>query len=97
MGTLQWCSFFDRACRTQMDGTQILNTASSMLETHGETAKFLIAQKMDDAMLAGDGQAYDDWCMIAKAMNLMTLARKEAVARPKIVEPVPMAAAFKAA
>ena len=37
-----------------MDGTQILNTASSMLETHGEAAKFLIAQKMDDAMLAGD-------------------------------------------
>jgi len=79
-----------------MDGTQILNTASSMLETHGENAKFLIAQKMDDAMLAGDGQAYDDWCMIAKAMSLMTMARKEAAARPKTVEPV-MPAAFKAA
>ena len=79
-----------------MDGTQILNTASSMLETHGETAKFLIAQKMDDAMQAGDGQAYDDWCMVAKAMHLMTMARKEAAARPKTVEPVSLGA-FKAA
>jgi hypothetical protein len=80
-----------------MDGTQILNTASSMLEAHGETAKFLIAQKMDDAMLAGDGQAYDDWCMVAKALNLMTIARKEAAARPKHVETVSMAARFRAA
>ena len=79
-----------------MDGTQILNTASSMLETHGETAKFLIAQKMDDALLANDGQAYDDWCMIAKAMSLMSTARKEAAARPKLVEPVSLGA-FKAA
>lgn len=80
-----------------MDGTKILNTASSMLETHGESAKFLIAQKMDDALLAGDGEAYDDWCMIAKAMNLMTMARKEAAARPKHVESVSMAARFRAA
>lgn len=80
-----------------MDGTQILKTASGMLETHGETAKFLIAQKMDDAMLAGDGQGYDDWCMVAKAMTLMSMARKEAVARPKQVESVSMAAAFRAA
>ena len=79
-----------------MDGTQILNTASSMLETHGDTAKFLIAQKMDDAMLAGDGQAYDDWCMVAKAMSLMSTARKEAAARPKLAEPVSLGA-FKAA
>ena len=79
-----------------MDGTKILNTASSMLETHGESAQFLIAQKMDDALLAGDGEAYDDWCMIAKAMNLMTMARKEAAARPKKVEPI-LPAAFKAA
>ena len=47
-------------------------------------------------MLAGDGQAYDDWCMVAKAMNLMTMARKEAAARPKTVEPMPLAA-FRAA
>ena len=80
-----------------MDGTQILNTASSMLETHGESAKFLIAQKMDDAMLAGDGQAYDDWCMVAKAMSLMMTARKEAAARPKHVESLSMAARFRAA
>ncbi len=80
-----------------MDGTQILNTASSMLETHGEHAKFLIAQKMDDAMLAGDGQAYDDWGMIAKAMSLMTMARKEAVAKPVKKTEVIMPAAFKAA
>ena len=79
-----------------MDGTQILNTASSMLEAHGETAKFLIAQKMDDALLANDGQAYDDWCMVAKALSLMTTARKEAAARPKTVKPVSLGA-FKAA
>ena len=80
-----------------MDGTQILNTASSLLEAHGESAKFLIAQKMDDALLSGDGQAYDDWAMIAKAMSLMTTARKEAAARPKHVETVSMAARFRAA
>lgn len=80
-----------------MDGSQILNTASGMLETHGEGARFLIAQKMDDAMLAGDGQAYDDWCMVAKALELMSMARKEAAARPKKrAEPV-LPAAFKAA
>jgi hypothetical protein len=80
-----------------MDGTQILNTASGMLETHGEHAKFLIAQKMDDAMLAGDGQAYDDWCMIAKAMSLMTMARKDAAAKPAQKADVILPAAFKAA
>ena len=46
--------------------------------------------------MAGDGQAYDDWCMIAKAMTLMTMARKEAAARPKTVEPVSLGV-FKAA
>ncbi len=79
-----------------MDGTTILTTASSLLETHGENAKFHIAQKMDDAMLTGDGKAYDDWCMVAKAVNLMTLTRVEAkAAKP---EPMPLAArTFKAA
>ena len=89
------CSFLTGFTK-HMDGKQILNTASSLLEAHGESAKFLIAQKMDDALLSGDGQAYDDWAMIAKAMSLMTMARKEAAARPKNAEPV-LPAAFKAA
>jgi len=37
-----------------MDGTAILNTASSMLETYGDGAKFHIAEQMDRALESGD-------------------------------------------
>lgn len=81
-----------------MNGTEILTTASRMLETHGVNAKFLIAQKMDDAMVAGDGQAYDDWCMIAKAVNLMSQTRDVAKqVKPETMAPVIVPRAFKAA
>jgi hypothetical protein len=70
-----------------MDGTFILNTASSMLETFGENAKFHIAEEMDRAMEAGDGAAYDQWCLVAKAVELMTMTRKEnAAAKPEKTE-----------
>ena len=81
-----------------MNGTEILTTASRMLETHGANAKFLIAQKMDDAMVMGDGQAYDDWCMVAKAVILMAKTREEAKrTRKDPLDPITVPAAFRAA
>ena len=81
-----------------MNGTEILTTASRMLESHGANAKFLIAQKMDDAMVMGDGQAYDDWCMVAKALHLMSQTREEAKrAKPETVAPIAVPRAFRAA
>ena len=61
-----------------MDGTAILTTASSMLETYGADAKFHIAERMDQAMQSGDGAAYDEWAMVAKAVALMSMSRGEA-------------------
>jgi hypothetical protein len=70
-----------------MDGTFILNTASSMLETFGDKAKFHIAEEMDRAMEAGDGAAYDQWCLVAKAVELMAMTRQEAAAaKPETAE-----------
>ena len=70
-----------------MDGTFILNTASSMLETFGDKAKFHIAEEMDRAMEAGDGTAYDQWCLVAKAVELMAMTRQEAAtAKPAKTE-----------
>lgn len=81
-----------------MNGTEILTTASRMLETHGANAKFLIAQKMDDAMVMGDGQAYDDWCMVAKAVHLMAQTREDAKReRSENLPPVVVPRAFRAA
>jgi hypothetical protein len=69
-----------------MDGTAILNTASDLLEAYGENAKFHIAEQIDFALQSDDGAGYDHWCMVAKAVSLMSMARTEAsVARPEPV------------
>ena len=85
----------------KMDGTVILNTASSMLETYGESAKFHIAAQIDRALEAeeGDGARYDgELCLVAKAISLMTMTRQEAAAaKPaKVATPV-ISRAFRAA
>ena len=81
-----------------MNGTAILNTASSMLETYGEGAKFHIAEQMDRALESGDGATYDRLCMVAKAIALMTMTRQEvAAAKPEKAAAVPALRAFRAA
>jgi hypothetical protein len=70
-----------------MDPQNILTTASSMLETHGENAKFMVAEHIDRALEAGDGAAHDEWCLIGKAIALMSMPRAEtpaAKAAPKV-------------
>jgi hypothetical protein len=81
-----------------MDGTVILNTASSMLETYGDSAKFHVAAEMDRALETGDGAAYDQLCLVAKAISLMSMTRQEAAAiKPaKVATPV-ISRTFKAA
>ena len=67
-----------------MDPQKILTTASGMLETFGENAKFMVAEHIDQALQAGDAAAHDEWCMIGKAIALMSMPRGEAApAKPK--------------
>jgi hypothetical protein len=75
-----------------------LNTASSMLETYGDSAKFHVAAEMDRALETGDGAAYDQLCLVAKAISLMSMTRQEAAAiKPaKVATPV-ISRRFKAA
>ena len=82
-----------------MNGTAILNTASSMLETYGSGAKFHIAEQMDRALEAGDGATYDRLSLVAKAISLMTMTRQETttVAKPEKTIAPPALRAFKAA
>ena len=63
-----------------MDSSMILTTASSMLETFGDNAKFMAAERMDQAMADGDGGAYDEWQLIGKAIALMSMPRAESLA-----------------
>jgi hypothetical protein len=80
-----------------MDGTAILNTASSLLETYGDGAKFHIAEQMDRALEAGDGANYDRLTMVAKAIALMTMTRQEAATVKPEKTPVPVLRTFRAA
>lgn len=81
-----------------MDGTAILNTASSLLEAYGENAKFHVAEQIDFALQSDDAAGYDHWCMVAKAVSLMSTPRTEAaVARPEPVAQPTVTPAFKVA
>ena len=81
-----------------MDGTAILNTASGLLEAYGENAKFHVAEQIDFALQSEDGAGYDHWCMVAKAISLMTMARAEtAVKKPEPVAKPTIAPTLKVA
>jgi hypothetical protein len=69
-----------------MDGTAILNTASGLLEAYGENAKFHVAEQIDFALQSDNAAEYDHWCMVAKAISLMTMPRTEPAAKKS--EPV---------
>ncbi|MEP6831572.1 MAG: hypothetical protein ABI963_14615 [Rhizomicrobium sp.] len=75
-----------------------MNTASSMFETYGDSAKFHVAAEMDRALEMGDGSAYDQLCLVAKAISLMSMTRQEAatIKPAKVATPV-ISRTFKAA
>jgi hypothetical protein len=75
-----------RANQTHMNSAKILTTASEMLETYGDSAKFVVAEHIDQALQDGDGAAHDQWCMIGKAVALMSVPRPDA--RPAGSKPV---------
>lgn len=62
-----------------MDNTAILKTAASLLEAHGDKAKFLVAERIDQALEAGDGGQHDFWCLVGKAVALLSMPRAETV------------------
>jgi hypothetical protein len=84
--------------QTAMNGTAILNTASNLIETYGDGAKFHIAEQMDRALESGDGTTYDHLALVAKAVALMTMTRQEAAAaKPEKAAPAPVLRTFRAA
>lgn len=63
-----------------------LTLASEMIEQFGEHAEMLAADNMDAALQTGDGESYDHWCLVAKAVALLTRHHPEPVkakAKPK--------------
>ena len=56
-----------------------LNLASEMIEQFGEQAELLAAQRMDAALQADNGESYDEWCLVAKAIALLTRHHPEPV------------------
>lgn len=63
-----------------------LTTASDMIEQFGEQAEMLAAGHMDAALRADDREGYDEWCLVGKAIALLTRHHPEPVkakTRPK--------------
>jgi hypothetical protein len=84
--------------------SEILSTAAELVAAHGGNAKFLVAERIDQALANSDGEAHDRWCLIGKAVALMIMTQPAAdAAKPAdVVKPVkqpgqPAARAFKAA
>jgi hypothetical protein len=81
---------------------EILSSAAELVAAHGDNAKFLVAERVDQALAHGDGEAHDRWCLIGKAVALMLMPRAEAAKPADAVKPVKQtgksaARAFKAA
>ena len=56
-----------------------LTIASEMIEQFGERAEMLAADHMDAALRADDREGYDEWCLVAKAIALLTRHHPEPV------------------
>lgn len=56
-----------------------LTLASEMIEQFGEHAELLAADRMDAALQADDRDGYDEWCLVAKAIALLTRHHVEPV------------------
>jgi hypothetical protein len=82
--------------------SEILSSAAELVAAHGDNAKFLVAERVDQALAQGDGEAHDRWCLIGKAVALMLMPRAEAAKPVAAAKPVkqtgkPAARAVKAA
>lgn len=72
---------------------EILETAAELVAAHGDRAKFLVAEHVDRALTADDGEAHDRWCLIGKAVALMSMTRSQKdVAQPAAQQPARPAA-----
>lgn len=61
-----------------------LTLASEMIEQFGTHAELLATDRMDAALRADDRESYDEWCLVAKAIALLTRHHPEpAKAKPK--------------
>jgi len=50
----------------------------------------MVAERIDQAMQAGDAVAHDEWCLIGKAIALMSMPRGEAPAAKPKAKPAPV-------
>jgi hypothetical protein len=67
-----------------------LTTASEMIGQFGDKAELLAGDRMDAALQADDRESYDEWCLVAKAIALLTRHHPEpanAKAKPKTKTP----------
>ena len=78
---------------------KILEAAAELVAAHGDRAKFLVAERIDRALVEDDGEAHDRWCLIGKAVALMSMARPQKdAAKPATQQPAkPKARDVKAA
>jgi hypothetical protein len=49
-----------------------LTIASEMIEQHGDRAELLAADQMDAALLSGDSEKFNEWCLVGKAIALFS-------------------------
>ncbi len=78
--------------------SEILSSAAELVSAHGDNAKFLVAERIDQALANGDGEAHDRWCLIGKAVALMLMPRPAETAKPvDAVKPVEAAKPAKQA
>jgi hypothetical protein len=54
-----------------------------MIEDFGDRAKFLVDERVDMALQAEDPRAFEDWCLVAKALALLTRPNQI----PEVTEP----------
>ena len=67
---------------------KILAAAAELVAAHGDRAKFLVAERIDRALVDDDGEAHDRWCLIGKAVALMSMTRPQKdAAKPAAREP----------
>lgn len=69
-----------------------LTIASDMIAELGDKAEFVAGEQMDAALLADDREGFDEWCLVAKAIALLTRHNPEpapAKRKPKVAAEEP--------
>jgi hypothetical protein len=47
-----------------------------MIEDFGDRAQFLVAERADTALQAEDAIGFEEWCLVAKALALLTQPKR---------------------